>query len=125
MEMVGFGHVLDTPRIELALARGDLDRVERLLAEPLPDRGWHRGWLLIATHAARLDALAALGRREELEAWPGIEPGTYVEPFHLRALGIVREDEQLVGRAVDSFEALGLAWHAEQTRALSRGSAPA
>lgn len=118
MEMQGFGHVLDTPRIELALARGDLDPVERLLAEPLPDRGWHRGWLLIATHATRLDALTALGRRKELESWPVIRPETYLEPFHLRALGVVREDGDLIERALDRFERLGLAWHADQTRAL-------
>ncbi|MGH2985126.1 MAG: hypothetical protein ACRDLO_00365 [Solirubrobacterales bacterium] len=74
--------------------------------------------MLIATHAARLDAMAALGPRKDLESWPEIEPGTYVEPFHLRALGVVREDEHLVRRAVDRLEALGLAWHAERTRAL-------
>ena len=116
MEMEGFGHILDTPEIRLALLRGDLDRTERLLAVPLPDRGWHRGWLLLVTHAVRFDALAALGRRRELESWPGIEPGTYLEPFHLRALGVVREDEDLIEHAADAFERLGLAWHAEQTR---------
>lgn len=36
MRMEGFGHVLDTPRVRLGLARGDLERVERLLAEPPP-----------------------------------------------------------------------------------------
>lgn len=118
MEMEGFGHVLDTPRMRLALVRGDLDRAERLLAVPPPDRGWHRGWLLLMTQAVRLDALAALGRGGELESWPGIEPGTYLEPFYLRALGVVREDVDLIERAVDRFERLGLAWHAEQTRAL-------
>ena len=121
MEMEGFGHILDTPGIRLALLRGDLDRTERLLAAPLPDRGWHRGWLLLTTHAVRFDGLAALGRRRELESWPGIVPGTYLEPFHLRALGVVREDERLIERAADGFERLGLAWHAEQTRAPSRG----
>jgi hypothetical protein len=77
----GFGHTIDTPRLRLALLRGELDQVERLVGEPIPDRGWHRAWLLMATQAARLDALAALGRRRELETWP--RRGTYLEPFLL------------------------------------------
>jgi DNA-binding SARP family transcriptional activator len=119
MRMQGFGHVLDTPRLRLALVRGDLERAERLLDEPPPDRGWHRGWLLISTHATRLDALASLGRHEELEAWPPVEPETYLEPFLLRALGIVRGDPDLVERALAAFDALGLGWHAAETRALA------
>lgn len=63
--MEGYGHLLSTPRVRLALLRDDLASVERLVAEPLPDRGWHRGWMLLATESARLDALAALGRRAE------------------------------------------------------------
>lgn len=118
MGMQGFGHVLDTPRMQLALARGDLERVENLVEEPLPERGWHRGWLLIATHAARLDALAAVGRRQELEAWRPVERETYLEPFLLRALGIVRGDAELVARSLAGFDALGLRWHAAQTRVL-------
>jgi DNA-binding SARP family transcriptional activator len=114
--MEGYGHVLSTPRLRLALRRGDLGTVERLLAEPLPDRGWHRGWLLLATHAAHLDALAALGRRAELEAWPTPPAKTYLAPFHDRALGIVRADGALLEQAADRFDALGLGWQAEQTR---------
>jgi hypothetical protein len=76
-EVSGFGHTIDTPRIRLALVRGELGTVERLVAEPLPDRGWHRAWLLLSTQSARLDALAALGRRDEVEAWPAPRPGTY------------------------------------------------
>jgi hypothetical protein len=45
---------------------------------------------------------------------------TYVEPFAVRALGVVREDEKLVERAVRIFETLGLAWHASRTQALMR-----
>ena len=66
---------------------------------PLPDRGWHRAWLLLSSLAARLDALAALGRRAEVEAWQPPRRGTYLEPFLLRALGLVREDEALLARA--------------------------
>lgn len=63
--MEGFGHVLDTPRMRLALVRDDLESAGRLLAEPMPVRGWHRGRLLISTRATHLDALAALGRRQQ------------------------------------------------------------
>ena len=40
------------------------------------------------------------------------------EAFGLRALGIVREDRALIERAAATFAELGLAWHAETTRAL-------
>jgi class 3 adenylate cyclase len=76
----GYGHVLDTPRLKLALARGELVTAERILAEPLPDRGWHRGWLLLSTHAARIEALAVLRRRDELEAWPTAPSGRTSNP---------------------------------------------
>jgi hypothetical protein len=118
MHMRGFGHVLDTPRLRLALERGDLERANLLLDEPPPDRGWHRGWLLLSTHAARLDALATVGRLEELEAWAPVEPGSYLEPFLLRARGTARGDQTLVQQAIDRFECLGLHWHAAQTRVL-------
>jgi hypothetical protein len=36
----------------------------------------------------------------------------------MRALGVVREDKALIEQAVDRFEAIGLAWHAEQSRNL-------
>ena len=44
--------------------------------------------------------------------------GTYLEPFALRALGIVRDEGSLVERAADRFTALGLDWHAARTREL-------
>jgi DNA-binding SARP family transcriptional activator len=118
--MEGYGHVLETPRLRLALLRDDRETAERLVFEPLPDRGWHRGWMLLSTESVRLDALARLGLREQVEAWPPEKPHTYLEPFRLRALGLVREDEELLGAALREFEALGLAWHAEQTRAVLR-----
>ena len=114
--MEGYGHVLETPRLRLALLRGELDIADRLASEPLPDRGWHRGWMLLSTESVRLDALAALGRREEIEAWPRERPHTYLEPFWLRALGTVREDEELLTLALRRFQALRLRWHAERTR---------
>jgi DNA-binding SARP family transcriptional activator len=115
--MEGYGHVLETPRLRLALLRDDLGTAERLAFEPLPDRGWHRGWMLLSTESVRLDALARLGFRDEIEAWPPEQPNTYLEPFRLRALGLVREDETLLEEALRQFETLGLTWHAAQTRA--------
>ncbi len=117
----GYGVVLDIPRLQLALARGDLDAVARLLETPLPERGWYRGWMALATIITRLDGLAAVRDLQgvEKEAEPHLRPNTYLEPFALRALGVVREDAELVAQALARFEELGLEWHAEQTRALS------
>jgi hypothetical protein len=70
--------------------------------------------------SARLDGLAALrdGGRVEEEAPRFLKPRTYLEPFALRALGVVREDESLIEQALSRFEALGLDWHAAETRKL-------
>jgi tetratricopeptide (TPR) repeat protein len=115
--MTGYGTVLDTPRIQLALHRGDLDAVASLLGEPAVRR---TNWFYLSSMATHLDALAALRDRErvECEANSVLRPNTYLEPFGLRALGIVREDQALIERAAATFAALGLAWHAETTRAL-------
>ena len=110
--------------IWLALHRGDLVEVERRLEElEQPGKSLLRSRKL-APVAARLDALAALGRRETLEhdATPLLRPGTYLEPFALRALGAVRRDETLVVQAAQRFETMGLTWHASRTTALLRGS---
>ena len=70
--------------------------------------------------AAQLDGLAALGDRErvEQEAARTLQPGTYLEPFAFRALGLVRENEALLSEAAECFAAFGLDWHAARTRAL-------
>jgi hypothetical protein len=67
-----------------------------------------------------MDALAALRdrRRVEEDAPPLLQAGTNIEPFALRALEIVREDEALVGQASDRLRGIGLDWHAEQTNGL-------
>ena len=111
-----------TPRMRLALVRGDLETVRRLVDEPEQTRGWYKGWLSLVTKIARLDVLAALNDevRVEEEARQLLRPGKYPEPFALRALGIVRGDEALIAQADERFRALRLHWHADQTESLRR-----
>jgi hypothetical protein len=113
--MEGFPSLLGPLRIRLALERGDRKRLGDLLSEHVPPRVivWSASYV-----AARLDGLAALAEQDrvEAEAVPELRPGTYLEPFAQRALGRVREDEELVRQALASFETLGLDWHVEQTR---------
>jgi hypothetical protein len=114
--MEGHAGALEGARIRLALARGDLEEVgARLEQTPV-----FRFTFAVPTFSARLDALASVGDRDrvEEEAPPFLQRGTYFEPFAMRALGIVREDEDLIRQALERFEALRLDWHAEQTRAL-------
>ena len=68
--------------------------------------------------AAHLDGLASLGAGERIEdeASRALRPGTYLEPFALRALGVVRNDQALIEQAADRFENFGLGWHAARTR---------
>jgi len=115
--MDGYGFTLDTPRLRLALARADLVAAEELLGHPETVHGWHRGWFVFANVAARLDALAALDRVEDVEAEaPGhARRRNYLRPFALRALGRVRRDDALVAEARAEFESLGLDWHAARS----------
>jgi hypothetical protein len=102
--------------LRLALARDDLDEVERILERlPASVDPW-----TVDNAAARLDALVALGDRErvEKEAAPFLEGESYTRPFALRALGRVRGDRVLIDEALGRFRALGLAWQAEETTAL-------
>ena len=114
--MEGHSLALDNVRVRIALARGDLDEVARLV-EPEPTFRFIFG---VPTLTARLDALAALGDRErvEREAPQFLGSRTYFEPFARRALGIVRDDRALLEDALASFEALRLDWHAACTKAL-------
>jgi hypothetical protein len=113
--MHGYGIHHDPPHIQLALARGDLEQLRRLVddfdAEGLEPWAYRN-------RSALFDALAALGERDRIEAdapaW--IEQNSYATPFALRALGLVREDETLVAQAAEKFDAMGLAWHAQRTR---------
>src|SRR5207248_173752 len=113
---------VDTPRLRLALLRGDRSGAQALLERQLEERGPYLSGTAstIATAMTQLDALAELGMRDlaEEHASRFLVPGAYVEPFALRALGRVRGERELIERAHLRFEALGLAWHANQTSAL-------
>jgi hypothetical protein len=113
----GYERVLAAPRTWLALLRGEIDEVDRL--EPV-NLGRIQHEYALPAGAARLDALAALSKQSavEREAPAFLRPGIYLEPFALRALGVVREDEVLIEQAADRFAAMGLEWHAEQSRKL-------
>ena len=119
--MEGHLHALVPAKMRLALVRGNGGKLERLL------RGQkailqHAGRLTFGLPAlsARLDGLAALRDRErvEEEAPAFLAEGWYLEPFALRALGIVRDDESLIARANEAFRTLRLDGHADQTAAL-------
>ncbi len=99
--------------LRLALLRGDLEAVEQLLAAP------GAGKYDVSFVATRLDALVAVGDREgvEREAPSVLALGGYPAPFALRALAAVRGDPTLREQAANSFNALGLAFFAAETRA--------
>ena len=122
VQTAGYDVVLSAPRIRLALLRGKLDDVD-ILPPPLEGYG-AQTWFALAALSARLDALAEMGDSDRIEhEAPRIaQAGTYLEPFALRALGRVRQDEQLIERAAELFEGMELDWHAGQTRALLSSS---
>jgi class 3 adenylate cyclase len=102
-------------RLRLALVRGDLESVARLADE---QQGF-RAALGPAPLAALLDALAALRLRDRAEETAALVRGSaYLEPFAVRALGVVRDDERLLEEAAARFQALGLGRHADETRLL-------
>jgi class 3 adenylate cyclase/tetratricopeptide (TPR) repeat protein len=112
----GFG--LASPRVRLALLRADIESVGRLVDGTRPPSFRYAfGPGPIATW---LDGLAVLRARDVIEEEAPRLAATrgYLEPFALRALAVARGDEALVARAQRRFHALGLAWHARQTRAL-------
>ena len=115
----GWSSYVDPLLLRFALVRGDRAEVE-LLVEGVFERAYVFG---PSVKAVRLDALAALGRGDaiELEAPSALRGHTFVEPFALRALGIVRHDDDLLGRAHERFDALGLDWHGAQTERLRAG----
>ncbi|OAI55847.1 hypothetical protein AYO48_02635 [Gaiella sp. SCGC AG-212-M14] len=116
----GMGFWLDPPPAHLALLRGDLELLDALLESSGATWHWSQDGSLYAL-TTKLEALIALGRTSEAEeaATPLLQPGTYLEPFALRTLGLARSDRTLTEQAVERFEAMGLGWHAAKTRALA------
>ena len=108
--------------LRLALVRGERELAEELTDRLLAADGWYsRGHgTSLATLTTLMDALGSLGRRElvEEQVAPFLGRSAYLDPFVLRSLGLARDDERAVADALGRFEALGLGWHAEQTRAL-------
>ena len=94
MATEGYDFVLAGPRIWLALRLGRVVGEEQL--EPVDPLGG-LSWYALSADAARLDALAALKERSlvERDAVSLSRRGTYLEPFALRALGVVREDGEV------------------------------
>ncbi|HEU5277770.1 MAG TPA: adenylate/guanylate cyclase domain-containing protein [Gaiellaceae bacterium] len=114
----GYEAVVAAPLAQLALVRGKVE--EALAIVPPFDEYELQTWFALPIAATRMDALAAARDRARLEREAPLllRRGMYMEPFALRALGVVREDAELLARAVERFSALSLDWHAEQTRAL-------
>lgn len=112
----GYEYSQQPPRLRLALAR----RERPDAGPPIRSSGGHVLTFGLSHLSARLDALAAAGDRDAVEALASelLEPATYLEPFALRALGIVREDQELVAQALARFEAMRIDWHAAETRRL-------
>ena len=119
--LMGQGHEreLNPVRLRLALVRRETDHVRELVSIPFA-RTFVWGPAVFGT---LLDALAALRDRDRLEreAPVFLEEETVVEPFALRALGIVRGDDELLALADQRFAALGLVWHRAQTERLLAG----
>jgi len=113
--MKGYGFFFDPLRLQLALARADLEGV-RDVVESYDEHATEPGNYI--GRSALFDGLAALGDRKRIEvnAPEQIEREPYVRPFALRALGLVREDGALIERAAQAFDEIGLAWHAQRTR---------
>ncbi len=117
--MVGYEGFLSDSAMALAIARGERDELQDIVNSVeqryFTPGAWER-W------ATLLDGLAMLGDRERIEAdapqW--IRPDSYVAPFAVRALGVVRQDRDLLADAIARFEAMGLTWHAEQTRLMAQ-----
>jgi hypothetical protein len=87
---------------------------------PIQDWLTRQTWFALPGAAARLDALAVIGDARDVEEATRVFAAPYVEPFALRALGIVRHDEALLRKAEERFAVLGLRWHSDQTPVLMK-----
>ena len=119
--IAGEGHEreLATPRLRMALVRGDAEAARAFVRLP-PMRTFVWGSTVFGT---LFDALVALREHERIEREAPLfrQPGTVVEPFALRALGAARGDDELLAQADERFAALGLEWYRAQTERLLKG----
>jgi class 3 adenylate cyclase/tetratricopeptide (TPR) repeat protein len=116
--MVGYTRFHTARRLRLAIARQDREEIRRLVDSIQPSWLVPGEWEL---WAALLDGLAMIGDQDRIEAEaPKLTmEDTYVTPFAVRALGMVRNDPALLSDAAARFEAIGLLWHAQETRQAS------
>jgi hypothetical protein len=119
IRMVGYVRSHAPKWLRLAIVRQDHGEIHRIL-ETIEPR------MLTVDRpemvAAVLDALATLDDRDRIEeeAPTWVRPNAYVAPFAIRALGVARRDRALLGEAEDRFTAMGLDWHAQETRVWRR-----
>jgi hypothetical protein len=121
LQVEGFGWIMDAPLIRMALHRGDLAEVRRLIDAsdfPITRR---QTWYFTAAVAAHFDALVALGdlERAERDAREFLDTGTVLTAFATRALGSLRGDRALLAEAAESFERYGF-----DDQAADTGAAP-
>jgi hypothetical protein len=103
----------------LGLLRGDRGQIEHWLeADVFRTFVYGPGVM-----TARLDALAAIRDSTQVEAVAPayVGDGLLLEPFALRALGIVRGDDELLARADALFAQWNMEWHRSQTERLLAG----
>ena len=110
------GYAWDARYVALAVARRDLDALERKLDGWRPEGFWDPDGVI-----AWLNALTLLGREDQIEAEapPFLKAGTLLEPYVERALGWARRDGRLVRKAAGRFEEIGMTWHAAETERLA------
>ena len=111
------GKESDSLKLWLALACNDLAGLRQLvdLLAPLAFMPFE-----FDRSAALLDALVGLGDRAQIEsvAPNALRPGTYLEPYALRALGFARADRSLLSEAATRFDEMELDRLAGETRKL-------
>jgi len=110
---------LASPGIRMGLLRGDRAEIERWLDADVVRMFVYGPGVM----TARLDALGAIRDSSQIEqvAPAYIGHGLLLEPFALRALGIVRGDDELLSRADALFVERNLEWHRSQTERLLAG----
>jgi tetratricopeptide (TPR) repeat protein len=119
LRMEGFGWILEAPRIRLALHRHDIATASRLVSAMTSSIPRRQIWYFPAAAATRLDALAALGDAERLEADAAefLERDSVLAAFAMRALGTFRGDPLLMEKAASRFDDFGFEIQAANTRA--------